>query len=121
MEQKIAVISEMSFDECLDALKNLHEFTLLQQIWSGDNTPVMGGMGRIAAELAERIDELSSWVSVEDKLPENDGWYLCSSVTVTMNTNRTQPTMFQFRNGRFSHPYGICITHWYNISSPEEL
>ena len=62
------------------------------------------------AELKARVPE---WVSVEDRLPEEDGYYLCC-IKSSLFPDRVYIDILECDKGSFEegHIYTDTVTHW---------
>ena len=59
------------------------------------------------------------WISVKDRLPKEDGWYL--AYVNCKNTPEVEDIwVFKFENGEFVFTSYLNVTHWMPLSYPPE-
>ena len=68
------------------------------------------------AELRARVPK---WISVDDKLPEEDGYYLCC-IKSSLFTDRVYIDILECDKGSFEegHIYTDTVTHWMPLPEP---
>ena len=68
------------------------------------------------AELKARVPQ---WISVEDRLPKEDGYYLCC-VKSSLFPDRVYIDILECDKGSFAegHIYTDTVTHWMQLPGP---
>lgn len=71
---------------------------------------IIQDLRRENAELRARVPE---WISVEDRLPEEDGYYLCC-IKSSLFPDRVYIDILECDKGSFEegHIYTDTVTHW---------
>jgi hypothetical protein len=104
-------IKDMNLSECINRLRELPDGTIEDQFDMRDLPWIFD----VAEELADRIHDLTRWISVEERLPTQEDGYKSKYVT-----QRTVLVMEKWGDisvvtiGLAKH-----FTHWKRITSPE--
>ena len=71
---------------------------------------IIQDLRRENAKLRARVQE---WISVEDRLPEEDGYYLCC-IKSSLFPDRVYTDILECDKGSFEegHIYTDTVTHW---------
>ena len=83
----------------------------------------LGGLEeKIADHLIANGVTVNGWISVKDRLPDRDGWYI-TQTNATGRSNGTLPQEFEIRNGVGRWRYRDRIspwntTHWQPMPQP---
>lgn len=83
-------------------------------------------MGKVADHLiangvtfAEDINVPSNWIPVTERLPDEDGWYLCFIYPVVLQGAGYCTILPYDKNGfRTGYVYTIDVTHWMPLPEP---
>lgn len=77
---------------------------------------IIQDLRRENAELRARVPE---WISVEDRLPEEDGYYLCC-IKSSLFPDRVYIDILECDKGSFEegHIYTDTVTHWMQLPEP---
>lgn len=78
-----------------------------------------GEIAQITREAADTIEMLSEklrggWIPVSERLPEDDGWYLCT----VKNEIETKVAQIRFFEGKGWKIYGHEVIAWMNEPEP---
>ena len=76
----------------------------------------------LASDLIANGVTVQEWISVKDRLPDRDGWYI-TQTNATSRSNGTLPQEFEIRNGVGRWRYRDKIspwntTHWQPMPQP---
>ena len=74
------------------------------------------GLRRESAELRARVPQ---WISVDDRLPEEDDYYLCC-IKSSLFPDRVYIDILECDKGSFEegHIYTDTVTHWMLLPEP---
>ena len=77
---------------------------------------MMQDLRRENAELKARVPK---WISVEDRMPEEDGYYLCC-IKSSLFPDRVYIDILECDKGSFEegHIYTDTVTHWMSLPEP---
>ena len=114
----------------IDGARLLRELTALShgQVWPGWTYEGI----RLLIERQPTLTPPNEWVSVEEKLPENDGWYLVYAPGYWGNSKIYGLDGLAYSN--FKHNYKVhwgiergtgrgwpgIVTHWTNLPAPPD-
>jgi hypothetical protein len=74
-------------------------------------------VGRLKRKVAELEAAIPRWISAEERLPEENGDYLC---VYTVDSKQQAPRIFTFYSKRFvvRSDYTEWVTHWMPLPAP---
>ena len=74
----------------------------------------------IVQEVAEEYN--SGWISCSERLPEENGMYLCTQNSYDLATNkniiRVSTELVEFYNGKWRRAKNLVVTHWQLLPEP---
>ena len=75
----------------------------------------------VADYLLDNGVTVQEWISVEDRLPEEDGYYLCC-IKSSLFPDRVYIDILECDKGSFEegHIYTDTVTHWMPLPQPAE-
>jgi hypothetical protein len=108
-------INEMTLQECLEEMRSFtqrYENCVLAKY--DEPTQELD-------ELSNRITELTRWIPVEERMPDNGETVLCRRVEGGMfGSKEIKPQVGTFRNGSFDCVFGWTrVTHWRRNDTPQ--
>jgi hypothetical protein len=108
-------IKEMTREQVIETIRIAHQLEHLL------DEPIP--LADILRQLSERVDELTRWIPVEERKPDNGETVLCRRVEGGMfGLKEIKPQVGTFRNGSFDCVFGWTrVTHWRRIDRPEEV
>jgi hypothetical protein len=112
-------IKDMNLAECINRLRELPDGTIEDQFDMRDLPWIFD----VAEELADRIHDLTRWISVEERLPtredaDAEGYVWVSAIQITMGDRANDSWLWS----EVSLDGGIAYkpTHWKRITPPED-
>lgn len=108
-------INEMTLPDILEEMRRAVETTPFETRILSDAKISLRNQ-----ELADRIDDLTRWIPVEEALPDNGEAVLCRRVEGGMGgAKEIKPQVGTFRNGSFDCVFDWTrVTHWRRIDTP---
>ena len=78
--------------------------------------------GKLLAYIKELESQITRWIPVEERLPEESGYYLCWDIIACESAiPYVAVCCFRKERGSFDSCSDLCITHWQPLpKGPEE-